>query len=206
MTSKSLRSSAERRGQTSRSVSTVFTLGMTAWWLAPARPRSWKGPPAEPAAEPGPAQRPDLRAGRAGTVAHPHPSPRAALPLLRQPGRAEGNRRRRPGPPSPRRRDRGRGARPGPRATAAAGGGGGHLAGGAGAGARRHRGRGTRGIGAPRPALGGAISGRAGPHRPAAGREVEVSLTGADVRLRVVGLASLVRDLGGVRGEAQRAA
>ena len=36
--------------------------------------------------------------------------------------------------------------------------------------------------------------------------QVEVSLTGADVRLRVAGLASLVRDLGGVRGEAQRAA
>jgi len=36
---------------------------------------------------------------------------------------------------------------------------------------------------------------------------VEVSPTGADVRLRVAGLASLVRDLGGVRSdEAQRAA
>ncbi|HWX49969.1 MAG TPA: recombinase family protein [Roseomonas sp.] len=35
---------------------------------------------------------------------------------------------------------------------------------------------------------------------------VEIGPTGADVRLRMAGLASLVRDLGGVRGEAQRAA
>jgi len=35
---------------------------------------------------------------------------------------------------------------------------------------------------------------------------VEVSPTGADVRLRVEGLASLVRDLGGVPTAAQRAA
>jgi hypothetical protein len=35
---------------------------------------------------------------------------------------------------------------------------------------------------------------------------VGVSPAGADLRLRVAGLASLVRDLGGIRGEAQRAA
>ena len=47
---------------------------------------------------------------------------------------------------------------------------------------------------------------RAGPDRPAAGERVVIGPAGADIRLRVEGLASLVHDLGAISPGALRAA
>ena len=44
MTSNSRRSSARQARPDLAQLSTVLTLGMTAWWLAPARPLSWNAP------------------------------------------------------------------------------------------------------------------------------------------------------------------
>ena len=59
---------------------------------------------------------------------------------------------------------------------------------------------------AAQPAVGRAIPGRAGAHRAALVERVEVGPAGADIRLRVEGLAGLVRDLAAIAPEALRAA
>jgi hypothetical protein len=81
-----------------------------------------------------------------------------------------------------------------------------HLAGGAGRGARPDRGRDARGAGAARPALGRAVPAEQARIVRALVERVEIGPAGADIRLRVAGLTSLVRDLGATGPGAPRTA
>ena len=78
--------------------------------------RSWRralGPGRRhPSADAGSPEGPDLRPDRRGHVADAHPEGRSALPLLRQPGRAEAQPGRLPGRPRAGGRHRGGGRRP----------------------------------------------------------------------------------------------
>ena len=123
-----------------------------------------------PGADPGAAEGADLRADRRRDVADAHAEGQPALPLLRQPGRAEAGAGCCPGRTRAGRRDRGGGHRPAARHLPAAGDHHRDVAGGAGRAGRHHRGRGPRGAAASRPAVGRAVPGRAGADRAAAGR------------------------------------
>ena len=98
-----------------------------------------------PGADAGAAEGADLRADRRGHVADPHPEGQPALPLLRQPGRAEARAGRLPGRARASGGDRGGGDRPAARHLPAAGDRRGHVARGAGRAGRHHRGRGAGG-------------------------------------------------------------
>ena len=98
-----------------------------------------------PGADAGAAEGADLRADRRGDVADAHPEGQPALPLLRQPGRAEARARCLSGRSGAGGGDRGGGHRPAARRVPAAGDHRRHVARGAGRAGRRHRGRGAGG-------------------------------------------------------------
>ena len=123
-----------------------------------------------PGADAGAAEGADLRADRRGDVADAHPEGQPALPLLRQPGRAEARAGCVPGRAGAGGGDRGGGHRPAARHLPAAGDHRRHVARGAGRAGRHHRGRGAGGAAAARSAVGRAVPGRAGADRAAAGR------------------------------------
>ena len=123
-----------------------------------------------PGADAGAAEGADLRADRRGDVADAHAEGQPALPLLRQPGRAEARAGGVPGRSRAGGGDRGGGHRPAARHLPAAGDHRRHMARGAGRAGRHHRGRGAGGAAAARPAVGRAVPGRAGADRAAAGR------------------------------------
>ena len=124
---------------------------------------------AHPGADAGAAEGPDLRADRRRHVADAHSEGHPALPLLRQPGRAEARARRMPSRAGAGGGDRGGGGRPAPRHLPAARDHRWHVARGAGRAGRHHRGGGARGAAAARSAVGRALPGRAGADRAAAG-------------------------------------
>ena len=98
-----------------------------------------------PGADAGAAEGAALRADRRGDVADAHPEGQPALPLLRQPGRAEARAGCLPGRAGAGGGDRGGGHRPAARRVPAAGDHRRHVARGAGRAGRRHRGRGAGG-------------------------------------------------------------
>ena len=100
---------------------------------------------AHPGADAGAAEGADLRADRRSDVADAHPEGQPALPLLRQPGRAEARAGCLPGRSGGGGGDRGGGDRPAARRVPAAGDHRRHLARGAGRAGRHHRGRGAGG-------------------------------------------------------------
>ena len=96
-----------------------------------------------PSADAGAAEGAALRADRRGDVADAHPQGQPALPLLRQPGRAEARTRGLSSRAGAGGGDRGGGHRPAARRLPAAGDHRRHVARGAGRAGRRHRGRGA---------------------------------------------------------------
>ena len=151
-----------------------------------------------PGADAGVAEGADLRADRRGDVADAHPQGQPALPLLRQPGRAEAGAGCVPGRSGAGGGDRGSGDRPAARRVPAAGDHHRHVAHGAGRAGRHHRGRGAGGAAAARPAVGRAVPGRAGADRATAGRAGRR----ADARRRSPAAAERARRIG-ARGRAE---
>ena len=151
-----------------------------------------------PGADAGAAEGADLRADRRGDVADAHPEGQPALPLLRQPGRAEARAGGLPGRPGAGGGDRGGGHRPAARHLPAAGDHRRHMARGAGRAGRHHRGRGAGGAACSSTRCGTSCS------RPSRRGSCSCWSSGStcgshgvEVRLRPNGLAGLVREVAG---------